>query len=195
MRLVSIFSTIRNIIYFDEKSYSEQNRYETDAILSQKHDKKALQLIICGGGIGAGIVAAPLTGTVSILCSALSARHANVLRQQQKILSDIQQARNERQSRSAAAASAGYAPFPPVLDAHLDASSVVDGDFVVVRRCLFVVPRPLSRYVRAKSQRMRQSDNSISYLRASDTHTSLRDSDSEHNFLVEQASDITSDEK
>jgi hypothetical protein len=141
MHLIDVLSTIRNIVYFDEKNYIEQNQDTPDAILAQKHDKKALQLIICGGGIGAGIVASFITGSTSILCSALSARHANVLRQQQKLLSEIQLAREEKWLREAATMKFPFAAYSATDN---DTPFLNSGALIVIQR-VPVVPRTLSR--------------------------------------------------
>jgi hypothetical protein len=137
---MNALSTIRNIVYFDEKNYIEQNQEVDDTVLAQKQDKKALQLILCGGGIGAGIVAAFITGSTSIICSALSARHANVLRQQQKLLSEIQQAREEKWLREAATAQFPFA----YSTADSDTAFLNAGSLIVIKR-VSVVPRPMSR--------------------------------------------------
>ena len=138
---MNALSTIRNIVYFDEKNYIENNKDVDDVAIAQKQDKKALQLILCGGGIGVGIVAAFITGSTSIICSALSARHANVLRQQQKLLGEIQQNRQEKWLSEAAAARFPFAVYSP---ADPDSPFLNTGSLIVMKR-VSVVPRPLSR--------------------------------------------------
>jgi hypothetical protein len=141
MHFMNALSTIRNIVYFDEENYIEQNKDVEDIVLAQKQDKKALQLVLCGGAIGAGIVAAFITGSTSIICSALSARHVNVLRQQQKLLGEIQQARQEKWISEAATAQFPFAVYSP---ADPDSPFLNTGSLIVIKRAC-VVPRPMSR--------------------------------------------------
>ncbi|KIM24411.1 hypothetical protein M408DRAFT_233434 [Serendipita vermifera MAFF 305830] len=96
MSFVNLMTAARDLVYFDEERYLKRNSETTDTALSMKLEKKSLQLVACGGGIGAGLVATLFTGPTSILASALSARHANVLRQQQKLLGQIQRLRRKR---------------------------------------------------------------------------------------------------
>jgi hypothetical protein len=138
MHFMNALSTIRNIVYFDERNYVEQNKDVDDAVLAQKQDKKALQLVLCGGAIGAGIVAAFITGSTSIICSALSARHVNVLRQQQKLLGEIQQARQLSEAAAAQIPFSVYSPADP------DSPFLNTGSLIVIKR-VSVVPRPISR--------------------------------------------------
>ncbi|KIM24413.1 hypothetical protein M408DRAFT_27076 [Serendipita vermifera MAFF 305830] len=90
---MSFMTAALDLIYFDEERYLKRNSETTDAGISKKLEKKSLQLVVCGGAIGVGFVATLFTGPTSILASAVSARHASVIRQQQKLLGQIQRLR------------------------------------------------------------------------------------------------------
>lgn len=79
---LNLMPTLWNIVLFETQQYAQRCKDEPPSQLELLKQKKLRQLVLLGGGMGAGLLVTAILGSVSLLGCAITFRQISILRQQ-----------------------------------------------------------------------------------------------------------------